>query len=105
MNGSETLETTDEVTRLVRTVERLAVADQERILRIVSLLAMAPSPVQHRTQRMLKELLDSAPVTMRECVSGVEEVIEYLEDSLLRSAEGPGRAAGTFSPPWSGRHN
>lgn len=105
MNGSEIVETADEVTRLVRTVERLAVADQERILRIVSLLALAPSSVQRRTQRMLKELLDSAPDTMRECVNGVEEVIEYLEDSLLVPNDGLNPPEALGCPPWSGRHN
>ena len=88
MSGSDIIEATDEVTRLVRTVERLAVADQERILRIVSLLAQAPASVQRETQRMLKELLERAPDTMRECVTGVQEVIEYLEESLFVARDG-----------------
>lgn len=88
MSGSDVIEATDEVARLVSTVERLAVADQERILRIVTLLAQAPVSVQSKTQRMLKDLLERAPDTMHECVTGVEEVIEYLEDSLFTASDG-----------------
>lgn len=92
MNGANTRGTRDDVMRLVKTVERLAAEDQERILRIVSLLTLVPPAVQRKTHQMLKDLLDTAPDTMDECVTGVDEVIEYLEDNLLASNDRMGRA-------------
>jgi hypothetical protein len=72
-----------EVLELVNTVERLAAEDQERILRIVSLLTRVPSAAQQETQRMLKALIDRNPRSMFDCVHGVDELIEYLENSVL----------------------
>jgi hypothetical protein len=77
----------EEVLQLVHTVERLGTDDQERILRIVSLLTLVPSAVQRRTQRMLKELIERNPRSMFDCVNGVDEVIEYLEDSILELSD------------------
>lgn len=73
----------DDVLRLVRTVERLPVADQDKILRMVDLLTLVPLPVQHRTQRMLRELLERQPDTKRECVAGVDDVLAYLESNVV----------------------
>ena len=47
----------EDVLRLVRTVERLPREDQEKILRIVDLLSLVPLRVQDKTQQMLRELL------------------------------------------------
>jgi hypothetical protein len=69
----------EDVLRLVRTVERLPVEDQDKILRMVDLLTLVPISVQHRTQRMLRELLERQPDTKRECVAGVDDVLAYLE--------------------------
>ena len=69
----------EDVLRLVRTVERLPSEDQDKILRMVDLLTLVPLPVQHRTQRMLRELLERQPDTKRECVAGVDDVLAYLE--------------------------
>jgi hypothetical protein len=77
----------EEVLQLVNTVERLAADDQERILKIVSLLTLVPSAVQQETQRMLKNLIDRNPRSMFDCVNGVDEVIEYLEDSVLATTD------------------
>jgi hypothetical protein len=63
----------------VRTVERLPSEDQDKILRMVDLLTLVPLPVQNRTQRMLRELLERKPDTKRECVAGVDDVLAYLE--------------------------
>jgi hypothetical protein len=60
----------EDVLRLVRTVERLPREDQDKILRMVDLLTLVPLPVQDRTQRMLRELLERHPDTKRECVAG-----------------------------------
>ena len=73
----------DDVRRLVRTVERLPVEDQDKILRMVDLLTLVPVPVQHRTQRMLRELLEREPDTKRECVAGVDDVLAYLERNVV----------------------
>ncbi len=75
----------EDVLRLVRTVECLPSEDQDKILRMVDLLTLVPLPVQDRTQRMLRELLERQPDTKRECVAGVDDVLAYLESN----ANGP----------------
>lgn len=71
----------EDVLRLVRTVECLPSEDQDKILRMVDLLTLVPLPVQDRTQRMLRELLERQPDTKRECVAGVDDVLAYLESN------------------------
>ena len=71
----------EDVLRLVRTVERLPSEDQDKILRMVDLLTLVPLSVQDRTQRMLRELLERQPDTKRECVAGVDDVLAYLESN------------------------
>ena len=78
----------EDVLRLVRTVERLPSEDQDKILRMVDLLTLVPVRVQNRTQRMLRELLERQPDTKRECLAGVDDVLEYLE----RNARAASRA-------------
>ena len=75
----------EDVLRLVRTVERLPSEDQDKILRMVDLLTLVPLTVQHRTQRMLRELLEQQPNTKRECVARVDDVLAYLERSAAGS--------------------
>jgi hypothetical protein len=87
MSKPSTASVSDEVLELVDTVEHLASDDQERILKIVSLLTLAPSPVQQETQRMLKALIERNPRSMFDCVSGVDEVIEYLENCVLAASD------------------
>lgn len=72
-----------DVLRLVRTVERLPREDQDKILRLVDLLSLVPLSVQNRTQRMLRDLLDSDPISKKECVAGVDDLIEYLERNVV----------------------
>ena len=79
--------TSEDVLRLVQTVERLPLEDQEKILRIVDLLSLVPVAVQDRTQRMLRDLLESDPESKSECVAGVDDVIEYLEYNVELAAE------------------
>jgi len=69
----------EDVLRLVRTVECLPSEDQDKILRMVDLLTLVPLSVQDKTQRMLRELLERQPDTKRECVAGVDDVLAYLE--------------------------
>jgi len=76
----------EDVLRLVHTVERLPSEDQDKILRMVDLLTLVPVPVQNRTQRMLRELLERQPDTKRECVAGVDDVLEYLERNAAAAA-------------------
>jgi hypothetical protein len=68
-----------DVLRLVRTVERLPMEDQDKILRLVDLLSHVPPTVQERTQHMLRTLLASDPASKSECVAGIDDLIEYLE--------------------------
>jgi hypothetical protein len=76
MNRSE------EVLKLVTIVGRLPREDQTRILKIVDLLSMASTQVQHRTQRMLGELLEGGLESKAACVAGIDEVIAYLEQAV-----------------------
>lgn len=77
----------DDVLKLVRTVERLPSEDQDKILRMVDLLTLVPLPVQDRTQRMLRELLEQQPNTKRECVARVDDVLAYLERNAAGSQQ------------------
>jgi hypothetical protein len=77
----------EDVLKLVRTVERLPTEYQNKIMRIVDLLSVVPVKVQDRTQQMLRELLARAPASKRECVTGVDDLIEYLEAHVSRTPE------------------
>jgi hypothetical protein len=79
--------TSEDVMKLVQTVERLPTEDQEKIFRIVDLLSLVPIPVQDRTQRMLRELLERVPASKAECVAGMDDVIEYLECNVALAAD------------------
>jgi hypothetical protein len=69
----------EDVLRLVRTVERLPMEDQEKILRLVDLLSLVPPAIQERTQQMLRSLLASRPASKSECVAGIDDLLEFLE--------------------------
>ena len=73
----------EDVLRLVRTVERLPTEEQDKILRLVDLLTLVPISVQNKTQRMLRELLERRPDSRHECVAGMDDVIAYLERNAL----------------------
>jgi hypothetical protein len=81
----------EDVLRLVRTVERLPSEDQDKILRMVDLLTLVPLHVQHRTQRMLRELLERQPGTKSECVAGVDDVLAYLERNATTADQADAR--------------
>ena len=76
-----------EVLELVHIVERLATEDQERILKIVQLLTLVPTSVQRETQRRLSSLVDQSQRSMLDCVSAVDDVIDYLETCLIATHE------------------
>ena len=84
----------EDVLRLVRTVERLPREDQDKIFRIVDLLSLVPFSVQDRTQQMLRELLAQVPTSKDECHEGIDEVIEYLERNASMSTEFRGVVGG-----------
>ena len=77
----------EDVLRLVRTVERLPREDQDKILRIVDLLSLVPISVQDKTQQMLRDLLAHGLASKRECVAGVNNVIAYLERNAATTLE------------------
>ena len=105
MSKASTGSMSDEVLQLVHTVERLAADDQERILKIVSLLTLVPWTVQQETQRRLKQLVDHDPRSMFDCVSRVDEVIEYLEDSILATNDRIGGPDRFYCRPASRQRN
>jgi hypothetical protein len=94
--------TSEDVLRLVQTVERLPLEDQDKILRIVDLLSLVPVAIQNRTQRMLRDLLESDPASKSECVAGVDDVIDYLEYNVELAAEYRG-TLNHFESPLAGR--
>lgn len=75
----------DEVRRLIGSVGRLPREDQHRILKLVELLARAPSNMQRRAQMLLRELVDSDPESRSECIVVVDALIEHLERSVPRA--------------------
>lgn len=70
------------VMNLVRTVGRLPAEDQDRILRVVSLLTIAPGSVQKHSKHMLHELLSTEPTSRLDCVAELDDIIGYLEANL-----------------------
>lgn len=88
----------EDVLRLVRTVERLPREDQDKILRIVDLLSLVPPRVQDTSQRMLRELLARGPASKHECVAGVDDLIEYLESNVTLTCEQRGIFSELDSP-------
>lgn len=88
----------EDVLRLVRTVERLPLEDQDKILRIVDLLTLVPVGIQERTQQMLRELLASEPASKNECVMGIDDVIGYLEQNVSMTVEFRGQLSRPDAP-------
>ena len=88
----------EDVLRLVRTVERLPLEDQDKILRIVDLLTLVPLGIQERTQQMLRELLASEPASKNECVMGIDDVIGYLEQNVSMTVEFRGQLSRPDAP-------
>jgi hypothetical protein len=72
----------DDIGRLVGTVQRLPREDQQRILRLVELLSRAPAGAQRKTQQRLRELVGSDPDSHSLCIARVDELIEDLERSV-----------------------
>ncbi len=88
-----TIDTSEEVLRLVRTVERLPREEQEKFLHLVDLLSLVPAAVQNRTQQMLRDLLENEPESRIECTAVMDAVIEYLERSVAIGTEQRGAFA------------
>jgi hypothetical protein len=93
----------EDVLRLVRTVERLPREDQEKILRIVDLLSHVPISVQDETQQMLRDLLARGPASKRECVAGVNSVIAHLERNAATTLERRSPAPFDYTPSFKQR--
>jgi hypothetical protein len=93
----------EDVLKLVHTVERLPREDQDKILRIVDLLTLVPLNVQERTQKMLRELLASEPASKHECVAGIDDVIGYLERNAAFSTEHRSRQMDRYDVPLSAK--
>ncbi len=96
------MDVSEEVMNLVSTVGRLPREDQTRILKMVDLLSLAPARVQRRTQHMLSALLAAQPDSKNECVAGVDEVIEYLEQAVYGDDDSTSDWARFDAPPLAG---
>lgn len=73
---------TDEILTLVRTVAGLPRADQNRLLRLVDLLSLAPFSIQQQSHERLRHLIDANPQSKLECVDGLDDLIEFLERAV-----------------------
>jgi hypothetical protein len=89
---------------LIETIDRLGLAHQERMLRIVSLLADSPAGVQSAAQQMLGRFLDNPPQSIDECLAEMDALIAFLESTASRErysrdtpgSAGPVRVAAAF---------
>jgi hypothetical protein len=88
------MDTTDEMLKLVRTVAGLPRDDQTRLLRLIDLLSLAPFSVQQRSHERLREIIDANPQSKLECVDGIDDLIAYLERSVVGAED--------RSSSWSG---
>jgi hypothetical protein len=77
----------EDVPELVSLIARLEVDDQERFFRIASLLPGVPASAQQEAQRLLRRLIVRRPRTIRDCETRIDEVIEYLETSILAAED------------------
>jgi hypothetical protein len=78
------------VHNLIERVARLSDEDQDLLLRIVRLLARAPESAQTHSKFMLQQLLSASPTSRLACLSGLEEIIGYLEDRIARDCSAAG---------------
>lgn len=76
------MDMSDEILKLVRTVAGLPSDDQNRILRLVDLMSLAPLSVQQESHHRLRALIDATPSTKRECAAGIDELIAHLENTI-----------------------
>lgn len=88
------MDTADEILKLVRTVAGLPRDDQNRLLRLVDLLSLAPLTIQQHSHERLRELLDSNPQSKLECIGGIDELIADLERTVAGAED--------RSSSWSG---
>jgi hypothetical protein len=88
------MDTSDVILTLVRTVAGLPRADQNRILRLVDLLSLAPFSVQQESHRHLRALIDANPQSKLECAAGLDELIDELERAVTGAED--------RSPSWAG---
>jgi hypothetical protein len=79
----------EDVAGLIETVERLAAADQRRIVRVVDLLLVAPPSARCEAQAMLRGLLKQRSGTKQELIGGLDDVIARLEAALEPTAQPP----------------
>jgi hypothetical protein len=91
------MDTSDVILTLVRTVAGLPRADQNRILRLVDLLSLAPLSLQQESHRLLRALIDANPQSKLECAASLDELIDHLERAVAGTED--------RSPSWSGLHH
>lgn len=76
------MDRSDEIVKLVRNVAELPRDDQNRLLRLVDLMSLAPLSLQQESRELLRALIDTDPKTKRECAAGIDELIEHLERAV-----------------------
>jgi hypothetical protein len=67
---------------LMLVVDRLSTQDQARIIRLITLLGIAPSWLRDRTQRMLRDLIAREPLMQTDCLARIDAIITRAEREL-----------------------
>ena len=67
---------------LVLVVDRLSTQDQARIIRLITLLGIAPAWLRDRTQRMLRDLIARQPQMQTDCLAHIDAIITRAEREL-----------------------
>lgn len=96
------------VVGLLESVERLPEQDQDLLLKLVRLLTAAPEHAQTHAIRMLGEVIAIEPETRFECMADLQDIVVFLESSLVshdgkdwRSASIGGKLVSVFPEPTS----
>jgi hypothetical protein len=72
----------DDSANLMIAVDRLSTQDQARIIRLITLLGIAPAWLRDRTQRMLRDLIARQPQMQIDCLAHIDAIITRAEREL-----------------------
>jgi hypothetical protein len=75
---------TDSVPHLLECIARLPHRDQDLLLELVHLMALATPEAQAQARWRLSAAIATAPRSRRACIAAVSAVVDYLETSIDR---------------------
>lgn len=74
-----TIGITQEALGIAHSVGKLRPEDQQRVLRLVDLMLVAPAEARVRAQTMIRDTLTEGSDAHERCVAKVDATIRYLE--------------------------